>query len=359
MRIDGIERPIFDLLPFQAGNGQPLSLQPIGRIVFGRWGSDLAEEVVVCHVNRETLEIHCHGGDAAAKRILKDLEAAGCRTMAWQELIHRVDGALAAELQAELSRATTTRTAEFLLEQADGLLRSSIESLITADDEAVPRIAKVREMLRWAEFGVHLTRPWKVVVAGRPNVGKSSLINVLLGYTRSIVFDQPGTTRDVVTAVTAVDGWPIELSDTAGIRQSDEPLEAAGIERARSRLADSDLAVLLIDVSTAPSDEDRRLLAALPEALVVAHRCDLPRSVGARVWDERSFNTWLRVSSKTGEGVDALTRALLQRLVPEIPPTGAPLPVTPRQVGLLQQSARAAEAGDWGEFTRSMLEILG
>lgn len=359
MRVDGTECPKLDSLPFQAANGQPLSRQPFGRIVFGRWGSDSAEEVVVCQINRETLEIHCHGGDAAARRILDDLAAAGCRTMAWHEMIRRVDGTLAAELQVELARATTMRTAELLLEQADGLLRSSIESLIAADGEAVNRIAKVGEMLRWAEFGVHLTRPWRVVVAGRPNVGKSSLINALLGYMRSIVFDQPGTTRDVVTAVTAVDGWPIELSDTAGIRQSDEPLEAAGIERAQSHISAADLAILLIDVSTAPTDEDRRLLAALPEALVVAHKCDLPPFVGAEAWDQRSTQAWLRVSSKTGEGVDALTRALSQRLVPEIPPAAAPFPVTPRQVALLQHSSRAAQAGDWGEFRRSMLEILG
>ena len=72
------------------------------------------------------------------------------------------------------------------------------------------------------------------MLAGRPNVGKSSLTNALLGYTRSIVFDQPGTTRDVVTATTAIDGWPIEFSDTAGLREGSEPLEAAGIERAAS-----------------------------------------------------------------------------------------------------------------------------
>ena len=80
--------------------------------------------------------------------------------------------------------------------------------------------ARIREWLAWEDFGLHLTRPWNVVLAGRPNVGKSSLINALLGYTRSIVFDQPGTTRDVVTAATAIDGWPIELSDTAGLRES-------------------------------------------------------------------------------------------------------------------------------------------
>ena len=88
-----------------------------------------------------------------------------------------------------------------------------------------------------------------MVIAGPPNVGKSSLINALLGFQRAIVFDLPGTTRDVVTAVTALDGWPVELSDTAGLRSSDDPLELAGIEQAHRQAAAADCLLLVFDAS--------------------------------------------------------------------------------------------------------------
>ena len=195
-------------------------------------------------------------------------------------------------------------------------------------------------------------------MAGRPNVGKSSLINALLGYTRSIVFDQPGTTRDVVTATTAVDGWPIEFSDTAGLREGSEPLEAAGIERARGALAEADLSIVLIDVSVPATDDDRTLLAAFPEAIVVAHKCDLPRWDGPDGWESQVARRWPRVSSKTGEGVDALIRAISARLVPEVPPAGTPVPATARQVSLLRRAGQAAERGDLAGCRQALDAIL-
>ena len=81
--------------------------------------------------------------------------------------------------------------------------------------------------------GRHLLTPFDVVLAGPANVGKSSLINALVGYNRAIVYDAPGTTRDVITAETAIDGWPVTLSDTAGLRDSDDPLEMAGVQTAQ------------------------------------------------------------------------------------------------------------------------------
>jgi tRNA modification GTPase len=115
--------------------------------------------------------------------------------------------------------------------------------------------AQLDALLRWSEFGRHLTQPWQVVLTGVPNVGKSSLINRLLGYSRSIVYAEPGTTRDVVTAATAFDGWPVELSDTAGLRDAAGEIEAAGVERARRHLATADLAIVF---STAAGSCARR-----------------------------------------------------------------------------------------------------
>ncbi len=90
-------------------------------------------------------------------------------------------------------------------------------------------VAHLDAVLRWTDLGTHLATPWRVVLAGAPNVGKSSLINALLGYGRAIVFDQPGTTRDVVTADAAIEGWPITLADTAGLHDASDATESAGI----------------------------------------------------------------------------------------------------------------------------------
>jgi tRNA modification GTPase len=351
VRVEIRRWPAADSLPFQAVNGRPLSAQPTGRVIFGRWGADAAEDVVVCIIDEQTVEIHCHGGEAAAARILGDLANAGCLVTPWQEMVRITRGVLEAELLEALAQATTRRTAEILLEQSNGLLRAELESLELESDPGSMQ-QRINALLRWSDFGLHLTRPWKVVLAGRPNVGKSSLSNALLGYTRSIVFDQPGTTRDVVTATTAIDGWPIEFSDTAGLREGTEPLEAAGIERARDALAEADLQVILIDLSSPASADDRTLLARFRQAVVVAHKCDLPALNGdvARGWHP--------VSSKTGEGVEVLIRAISTRLVPEIPPAGTALPVTPRQISLLCLAGQEADRGDANGCRRILGEIL-
>jgi small GTP-binding protein len=133
------------------------------------------------------------------------------------------------------------------------------------------KIAALLDTARWAK---HLVSPWHIVLAGLPNAGKSSLLNALVGYERAIVFAQPGTTRDVVTAAAAYDGWRWELRDTAGLRATDDPLEAAGIERTDAMLAASDVTVLVID-GTRPWSESETLRRAHPRAICVRNKSDL------------------------------------------------------------------------------------
>jgi tRNA modification GTPase len=350
--------PGIDSLPFRAANGKTLRDQATRRVIFGRWGIESAEDVVLSILDERTLEIHCHGGEAAASRILADCTQAGFRVVTWNEMVRTAQGMLDAELLEAISRATTLRTAEILLEQSGGVLRTEFEA-IGSVSQPKEMTRRLDALLRWANFGLHLTRPWKVVLAGRPNVGKSSLGNAILGYTRSIVFDQPGTTRDVVTATTAIDGWPIEICDTAGLREDCEPLEEEGIERALAALAEADLPVLLMDMSAEPDDDDSRIWAAYPSALVVAHKCDLPQWEGWGAWESRHTHNWVRVSSKTGEGVEGLLREISARLVPEVPPPGTPVPVTMRQVSLLRVARESAQRNDSEACQRSIGEIIG
>ena len=358
-QLEGVAVPLF-----RAANGRSLSQQELRRIAFGRWGREDAEEIVVGRLSDETLELHCHGGDAAVRRILNDLQRAGCAVLSWQSQMVASDESLNAECLDALSRATTWRTAEIVLEQSNGLLCKAFQQLALTvspspplplspapqNDVHIETLSRLNALLAWADFGLHLTRPWSVVLTGRPNVGKSSLINRLLGYERAIVFDQPGTTRDVVTGETAFDGWPVLLADTAGLREAAEELEAAGIALARQRLATADLRVVLIDLGEPPTPDDERLLAEWPDAIVVAHKCDRPDR-----WLSRVPVGALRVSSRTGEGVEELQRQLVERLVPQVPPPGTAIPISARQVELLRA---ALSAGDESAFDVSVASLL-
>ncbi|HVW02923.1 MAG TPA: GTPase, partial [Planctomycetaceae bacterium] len=339
---------------FRAANGRPFADQPVRRIVFGRWG-DPGEDVVLCRRSGKEFEIHCHGGESAVGRIVDALREAGCTIVSWRDALQFERDLLDSELIDALSRAPTQRSAAVLLDQSQGTLRAEIDAVsrcAQADDfeGAAERLAT---LLRWKRFALHLTCPWSVVLAGRPNVGKSSLINALVGYARSIVYDQPGTTRDVVTADTALDGWPVQLADTAGMRDQAGNLEAAGIERARAHFAEADCRVLVLDASCPPTSSDPELLAQWPDALRVAHKADLPDH-----WGDAMPAEAIRVSSLTSTGLDALVARIVEHLVPECPAAGMAVPINARQFECLERAANAVRARKSQEAVRSLVEFV-
>jgi tRNA modification GTPase len=334
---------------FVAISGKPLSQQPVGRLCYGHWVTDQSsEDVVVCRTDESTVEVSCHGGRAAVNRILETLTVTGASTVDWQTQQASISSPFERELADAVAKATTARTAAILLEQSSGTLSKALEQLLPLGQEAL--IEQLAELLRWSDFGLHLTQPWRVVLAGRPNVGKSTLINALLGYTRAIVFDQPGTTRDVVTGGTAFEGWPFQLADTAGIRSTDDELEQAGIKRARSTVESADLVCLLVDTSQPRAPADHALLDELTSPtnqpnkrppIVVAHKADLPSQ-----WNSPLPENTLQVSSTTGAGIEELIAAIVQTLVPTTPEPGTAIPISQRQIQWLTQAYHAAIAGD-------------
>jgi tRNA modification GTPase len=244
-----------------------------------------------------------------------------------------------------------------LLDLNSGALPNALAALRVTLDQGGPNIdmamSRIDGLLEWADFGLHLTNPWKVVIVGRPNVGKSSLLNALAGFARSIVFDQPGTTRDIVTAEIALQGWPVRLVDTAGIREPGCALESAGIALARDQAAGADCRLIVIDTSQAPLPEDFELLAEWPQAIVVAHKADL-----TDLWDDRAPARARRVSSLTGSGVEALADAIAETLVPCKPESGTAIPMTSRQVELLRRARAALVEGGLAECRNAVEEIL-
>ena len=174
----------------------------------------------------------------------------------------------------------------------------------------------------WAgrSVGLRLIAGWRVVLAGRPNVGKSRLLNALAGYDRAIVDATPGTTRDVVTARTAFEGWPVELADTAGLRPSDDPIEASGVVLARARQGEADLVLVVLDRSEPLTDIDRAIVSEHARGLVVANKCDLPAA-----WSPGDLDA-VAVSAERGDGIEELVATIAQ---PARPRGSAPSPRRP------------------------------
>lgn len=353
---------------FTAANGTPLSEQSVGRICFGQWSdpegpSAETEDVVFCRCDDTTAEIHCHGGPAATERILTDLKRSGIRTVSWQEQAASVSTSLESELDAVLTRATTRRAAFLLLEQ-QSVLPDVFQELANHPVESAQQkndlIETLNRLLSWSSFGTHLTVPWRVALVGRPNVGKSTLLNTLAGFTRAIVYDQPGTTRDVVSVETAFDGWPVLLLDTAGIRDTTDEIEREGVSRSRQTIDRADCICLLFDSCTDLSDEDRQLLSevksAEASAIIVATRSDLAKQGDLE-------QSWIRnhpavvTSAETKDGMDELIEVIVNTLVPNEPSRGEPFPVTARQIDLLQAARDALEKGEAEEAQRFLLSV--
>lgn len=316
---------------------------PAARIVVGRWHSaSVGEEVVVGRPDPATIEIHCHGGSAAARAITASLVAEGCVEISWLEWRRRAThDPISAEAEIALATATTQRAALALLDQAQGALRTALDRIRAAIEtgQVSAAIAGLDDLLAWQGVGLHLARPWRVALAGPPNVGKSSLMNALIGYQRAIVHATPGTTRDVVTAATAIDGWPVELADTAGLRSSGDALEAAGIERAIAETQAADLTVLVFDHNVDWTAETEELLGQTPEALIVRNKSDLPAGRGG---PEGALQT----AALRGDGIDALLAAIGKRLVPVDPQPRQAMPFLDAQVESLLTARRALQDGN-------------
>jgi len=345
---------------FRAAAGRPLGDFPCGRIVFGRWAAAGAagaagEEIVVCRRAADEVEVHCHGGRLAARTIVDALVAGGAEAIPWQDLAsRRALGRVEAEARVALAAARTERTAAILLDQLRGGLRSSLTETLThlRRGHATEAVTILRDLEKYAAVGLHLTEPWRVVLTGRPNVGKSSLINAILGFERCIVHAEPGTTRDVVTAHTALDGWPVELSDTAGLRDGTDEIEVAGVLRARRQLQQADLVVLVFDVSAPWTRANEALLAEWPGAVVAHNKCDLaPPPPPDRP-------PGLTVSVAASLGIDTLVHELARRLVPEPPSRGAAMLFTRPQIEAVRATQAALAAGHDHEALSMLTGLL-
>jgi tRNA modification GTPase len=353
---------------FVAANRWQIADTPIGRILLGRWNGPAGEELIVCRRAADEIEIHCHGGLAAVRAVTEQLCEVGCQPMNWQDWLGRtVADPIHAAAQIALAEAPTERTAAILLDQFHGALAATTSRAM--DGAAVgdwsATIKSLDAALRHRAVGLRLTTPWQVVIAGRPNVGKSSLMNALVGYQRAIVCDLPGTTRDVVGATTAIDGWPVHFSDTAGLHDTADELEAAGIERTNAALAGADLVLLIDDATGSPDfgmsnilEHARSLVACLPPESKVLHVLNKIDLLLPHDRDRANQHYDALTSALAGQGIGALVAAIGRSLVPAPPPAGAAIPFTADQVAQLEAARAAAERHDAAAVIASLRPLL-
>ena len=317
---------------FSPSTGGPLRE---GQIRFGYWNG---ESIVVTPIAADTYEIHCHGGPLAARRILDDLSRLGVDPVPSLDWDVEQRPLLIREARQVLARCLTARTAAVALDQTRGAMLRWCESLIgeLRKERATSLRPEFRQLINIiadrGELGTRIDIPFRVVLAGPPNVGKSSLVNAIVGYDRSITMDIAGTTRDVLHAETVIDGLPMRLSDTAGMRDSAEPIEQQGIEFAKKAAMAADLVVVVSD-SRHAFDVD----VHFDRSIHVLNKADL---IEART---ETNHEAIRTVATTGEGVTELMNTIATTLAKNFPKSGEPVPVTSRQVECLRHASAASK----------------
>ncbi|WP_310600182.1 tRNA uridine-5-carboxymethylaminomethyl(34) synthesis GTPase MnmE [Desulfobulbus sp.] len=324
--------------------------------IVDRHGQTLDEALAVymrgpqTYTREDVVELHCHGSYLVLHSILRMLVAWGCRLAEPGEftkrafLAGRID-LTRAEAVIDLLQAQTEAGARLAVNQLQGQLFDRFEAVrqhlieylallevaIDFPDDDVeifdagqiaarlhPEvIAPLERLIALAEQGKIVREGVKVVIAGRPNVGKSSLLNALLREERALVTPVPGTTRDTVEEHIDIRGIPVHLVDTAGIRRHEDPVEALGIERARRKLAEADLVLLVVDAQTGMVPRDHELHGSVRHKphLVVLNKCDLASDEQVAALAGTFADTVaVPVSAQQGEGIEALQEAIYQTI---------------------------------------------
>ena len=360
-----------------------------GRVADGEGEFDEAVALVFSqpksYTGEDVVELSCHGGLFLVKRLLAAVLRAGAQPAEPGEFTRRafLNGKLSltgAEAVMDLIGAQGKQAAAAALAAKAGALGRRIDAVketilslsahlaawVDYPEDDIPALepqalerelaavqGELDRLLAGFEQGRIIREGVETVLAGRPNVGKSTLMNLLSGCERSIVTDIPGTTRDVVEETVRLGDVVLRLADTAGLRETENPVEAAGVARTRERLKRAGLVLAVFDTSAPLSEEDRSLLQELKgsRAVAVLNKTDLP----GRIEEEEiraAVSQVVELSAATGQGYDALTKAVETALgTGEIDPAAGMLATERQKACALRaregvgQAAEAIRAG--------------
>lgn len=345
----------------------------------------------------DVVEFSCHGGMLVVQRVTERLTALGARPAEPGEFSRRAFENGRMDLtQAEAIMDVIAAGSDLALRAAQDQLQGALSSRVQQAADALISVAahnaayidfpeediapdtkdalltqladirgQLRSLLATADAGRVLREGVRTAIVGAPNVGKSSLLNLLLGYDRALVSDTAGTTRDTVEETVAVRGLCLRLIDTAGLHESDDVLEQAGMERSRRACAAADLVLEVADISRPRASLGEELPDNGAAHLLLLNKCDLPPHP-----DWAGETSAIRLCCRTGEGREALEEAIAHRFLAAIGESDSTVAVNTRHRYALQEAdaalARAEEslaAGESPEFTdmplRDVLEALG
>ncbi len=319
-----------------------------GRIVDPADG-DVVDEVLLSvmkapntYTREDVVEINCHGGMIPLRRVLELTIREGARLAEPGEFTFRafMNGRIdlsQAEATADLIRAKTERSSALALQQLSGSLSRKIASLrealigvcahieayidfpeedidVQTADELLQRlnmvISELKRLSSSYDEGRFFREGVSAAIVGRPNVGKSSLLNALVERERAIVTELPGTTRDVIEEYLNIDGLPLRIMDTAGIREAHNLAESEGVRRSLQAIDGADLVLAVLDISVPLGEEDLEIIERVKNrrSIVVLNKSDLPHLLEEDLLPGEM--TRVRISAKTGEGLGSLKREI-------------------------------------------------
>ena len=307
------------------------------------------DEVIISYMKgprsftaEDVVEVNCHGGVVSTGRVLEEIIKVGARIAEPGEFTKRafLNGRIdlsQAEAVMDIIRAKTDLSMKSAVMQSNGALSKEIGKLreymlntlalieysvdFTEDDEepdeTIPirvqeqltvAIEDMKKLLEGANEGRIIRDGLKLAIIGKPNVGKSSLLNCLLKEKRAIVTDIPGTTRDIIEEFISLDGIPVKITDTAGIRETEDEVEKIGVEKSREKIDEADLVVLMLDSSRPLEDEDREIIKKVKDKkyVVLMNKNDLEKKISDD--DIKELKNIIYISAKTGFGIDELKK---------------------------------------------------
>jgi len=324
------------------------------KLVYGHIvdGEKIIDEVLISfmkgpytYTREDMVEIYCHGGIIPVKKILELILKKGSKLAEPGEFTKRafLNGRLdltQAEAVIDIIKAKTEISYDVSLNQLEGSLSKEVESIRNILLEMIAHIEvsidfpeddieevtyeelvnngnkvlnRIIKLLATAQRGKILRDGLKTVILGKPNVGKSSLLNAVLRENRAIVTEIPGTTRDVIEEYINIDGIPLKIIDTAGIRETEDLVEKIGVDRAKGTLVNADLIIAIFDISNPLSDEDFHIIDLIKDkkTIVLLNKTDLPNK-----YDEKHFREYFKgmeiifTSMTKGVGIEELENAI-------------------------------------------------
>ena len=354
VRISGSKsREIADRVYRSKGGKKRLKDQPSHTIQYGYicQGEEVIDEVLVMlmdgprsYTGEDTVEIDCHGGVLAVKRVLEAVISQGARPAEPGEFTKRafLNGRIDLS-QAEAVMDVINAQSEYALKSSVGQLRGSVQKIIkeirqdilyqiafiesALDDpehisidgygenlykEVKTQKAKIENLLETFQEGKLMKEGIKTVILGKPNAGKSSLLNTLVGEERAIVTDIAGTTRDILEETILLHGISLRMIDTAGIRNTEDVVEKIGVKKALESAKDADLILYVVDSSLPLDENDQEIIELLKDrkAIVILNKADLAQVVTEEELRQRTSRPVVLVSAKEEQGIDALEKQI-------------------------------------------------